>query len=151
MQTLSFCNSRLKDPAHEHTTPPFDDVLNISPGYNGVSRLCSINKKLNKITPWTAFQSWAEILDIPDSAKVIQGGWFNVRKHVVSEAWRDSHFRFIHRAIYGFKFPRTVANPSRITACPKCQSPFTDLWHRVWLCPDSQRFWDQVITYVDLQ
>lgn len=91
-----------------------------------------------------------QVLDIPDSARVIQGGWLNVHKHVVCEAWRDSHFQFIHREIYGFEFPKMTANPSCITACPKCQSPLTDLWHGVWLCPDSQWFWDEALTYIDL-
>lgn len=150
-QILSFCRSRLRDPAPERTANPFDDLLTIAPGYYGISRLYGgINKCLIKISPVTAFSRWEDLLSTPEAAKIIQTGWSNVRKHVPCEAWRDSHFRFMHRAIYGFEFPKTPANPSRITECPKCQTPFTDLWHGVWLCPNSQRFWDQVITYVDL-
>lgn len=86
----------------------------------------------------------------PDCARVILEGWSNVRKNVICEAWRKSHFRLIHRAIYGFNIPSVSSYSSRITACPKCHTPLTDLWHGGWLCPDTQKFWDQIITCIDL-
>lgn len=151
MQVISFCKSRLRNPTPECTAHQFDDLLSISPGYYGISRLyCDVNKKLIGPIANSAYRSWEKVFTDPDVVKVIQGGWANIRKHVICETWRDTYFRFIHRAIYGFEFPRTPSNPDRIVACPKCQTPFTDLWHGVWLCPAIQRFWDQVITYIDL-
>lgn len=101
-----------------------------------------------KATGLTAFKSWGTFFEGRKCSKMILEGWWNIQKHVLCERWRETHFQFIHRAIYGFNVPSTLPNPSGITAWPKCNTPLTDLWHGVWTCSASQEFWDQVISYI---
>lgn len=84
LQILSFCKSRLKDPAREGVANPFNHILSISPGAYGVSRLYhDLKKRLIKTCPETAFRSWEGILGTPGYAKVILEGWSNVRKYII--------------------------------------------------------------------
>lgn len=81
---------------------------------------------------------------------MILEGWSNVRRHVICERWRESYFKLLHRGIYGFNIPLIPTYPNRITACPKCKAPLTDLWHGVWTCPATQRYCDQIVCLIYL-
>lgn len=67
-----------------------------------------------KVTPSKAFQSWENTLNTPNYLKVIHEGWSSVRRPVLCESWRETHFRFIHRAIYGFSIPRSGDDLTRL-------------------------------------
>lgn len=75
-------------------------------------------------------------------------GWRHVRSVVLNERWRESHFKFIHHAIYGFSIPPHPNCPNRLTACPKCDTPTTDLVHGVWTCPSVVTFWADLVRLI---
>lgn len=143
-----YVRSRLTDRSRESTTNASDEQMEIPEGEYGVSRSYRALKKLFvKVTPSGAIQSWENTLSTTSHVKVILEGWSNVLKHILCEYWRETQFRFIHKAIYGFNIPRSGDNPAFHVACPKCQNPRTDMWHGI--CPASQAFWDQMISYIE--
>lgn len=63
-------------------------------GTYGVSNLYRAPRKMFlKNTPPDVFKSWENMLSGPDYARVILEGWSNVRKHILRETWRETHFR----------------------------------------------------------
>lgn len=128
LQVLSICKSRLRDLSREGAATVFDDRVAM-PGksYGLLNLYWSVRKLFARNSSPAMFKAWENIISTPDYVKVILGGWSSVRKDVLCESWRESHFKLIHKAIYGFNIPRSEDNPTRIIACPKCQAPRTDM------------------------
>lgn len=97
MQILSLCRSRLRDLSKEGVRHAFDDLLKIPPGGYGVSPLYRILKKrFIKTSSTLIVRSWEGMLDGANQVKMILEDWNNVRKHIVCEQWRETHFKFMH-------------------------------------------------------
>lgn len=137
-QIIHFCRARLLDLSREASINSFDEILNKSSQDHGISCLYAlIRQHMAKCThPQTGFQK-------------ILSGWGAIRKHIVNETWRETFYKIVHNAIYGFNLPATPLNSARLTACPKCGTPSTDMWHGLWQCPAIQRYWAQVQEFVN--
>lgn len=51
-----------------------------------------------------------------------------IRAHVSIETWRETYFKMIHNAIYGFNLLPSPLHPNRLTKCPKCSDPMINTW-----------------------
>ncbi|XP_044131118.1 uncharacterized protein LOC122924254 [Bufo gargarizans] len=126
-----------------------DRILDLGGGKVSISTIYADMRKEDGIGDRSIrFGKWAEQLEDEDMAQKMVKGWEVVRRHVVNESWRDTQFRLMYRAIYGFNIPPHPAKPDRITSCPKCGVSFTDLFHGIWTCPQSKRVWEEVGTLV---
>lgn len=56
----------------------------------------------------------------------------NVHKLVVSETWRETHFKIIHRAYYPFR--TSISEPAQ-AHCPWCSFSRLNLLHHLWESP----------------
>lgn len=63
--------------------------------------------------------------------------------------WRETHFKFLHQAIYGFHIPPHPNCPDMLTACPKCNTPKTNLIHGAWRCSAVSQFWTRLLDFVN--
>lgn len=149
-QLHHFCTSRLVDLSVEVTVNKFDELLQYTSQGHGISSLYSqLRRHLAKGDTKHIFKRWEQVLGDPFVADKILSGWGAVRKYIVCENWRETYYKLIHNAIYGFNLPARPQNTSRITACPKCDTPLTDMWHGFWTCPAIQRFWEEVGEFVN--
>lgn len=96
------------------------------------------------MTSKQAFKHWERVVSDPEVAEKIVLGWRAVRKSVICEAWRETHYKIIHNAIHSFNLPNTFNDPSRIKVCPKFGTLNTDMWHGIWKCTPIQHFWEEV-------
>lgn len=74
-----------------------------------------------------------------------------IHTHVINENWRETYFKIIHNAIYGFNLPPSPLHPNCLLKCPKRDVPQTDMWHGLWLCPNIQNFSKEILHYIDTQ
>lgn len=85
----------------------------------------------------------------PPPPENVLKGWMAVQKNVINETWRESDYKLLHNAIYGFNVPPLVRNPDRITKCPKCTAPLTaETWHGIWSCKAIQAYCDGVLELI---
>lgn len=96
----------------------------------------ALKGRLTKLTHEGAFRSWATKLHDPKAPEKTLKGWMGVRENV-NETWRETHYKLMHNAIYGFNIPSSIRNPDRITT-----------WHGIWACKDIQAYWDKVLEFV---
>lgn len=80
-----------------------------------------------------------------DISNQILDGWRHLRKSIINEKWRKTHFKLIHHAIYGYD----------ILPYPNCpdnllhgQNVSPQRQHGVWSCPDTSQFWMQVTALI---
>lgn len=93
----------------------------------------------------SVFGRWdREFPDTEISDKILEG-WRQLRAPILNERWRETHFKFMHHAIYGFDIPPHPNCPERFTACPKCQTHKTNMIHRVWHCEKSSNFCPRIL------
>lgn len=92
------------------------------------------------------FHKWSGILGDEELSEKILEGYRQVRKLTISETWRETQFKIIHRAYYPFYF--TKDNPSQMK-CPWCSEPRPTLLHRLWDCTAITTFWNAVLDHID--
>lgn len=150
MQMLAFCRGRLKDLSAEEVPNKFDEWLTPKSGQYGVTYLYpSMRDLLTKADAGRSFKYWEALLEDTNITQKILAGFQAIRKNVICKTWRETQFKIIHSAIYGFNLSNPTNNPSRLTACPKCSQSATDMWHVLWSCPYIQTYWDEVMGWIN--
>lgn len=69
------------------------------------------------------FSRWRTENADTDIAQKILEGWSQVRRAIESERWRETYFKLIYHAIFGFNIPPHPNCLDRLTACLKCALP----------------------------
>lgn len=87
---------------------------------------------------------WCRRLKEPEAGWKIKRGWAFVCGNIVNESWRDIKFWIMHKAILAFNLPTTPSAPDRVTSCPKCKEPRTDIFHDMWECKLNEPYWGEV-------
>lgn len=135
-QLLHFCRSRLLKLSREGQTNLFDELLQKFSQSHGISCLYNLLRHpLAKCKTKQIFTKWEKTL----------GDRNILKKYIICETWRKTYYKLIHNAIYGFNLPIKPRNPRCVTACLKCDTPSTDMWH----CPAIQHYWKEVQEFVN--
>lgn len=80
-------------------------------------------------------------------------GHVRITNLTVSEAWKETQLKILHRAYSVFFRPigdqsGSPQGRSDAPICPKCQASKPTLAHSLWICPKVANFWAQVHRYV---
>lgn len=107
------------------------------------SHLIQHQSRKYRLTP---FQKWSHLLGDEDLPDKILDGYRLIRKLTISETWRETQFKIIHRAYFPFRFNKE--DPSQ-ALCPWCSLPRPTLLHRLWECPVVTNYWNDVVAYIN--
>lgn len=117
LQLKCFCVKRLKDITKEKEATEFYDIVGGGPCKRSLAILYRmIRDKYVRSDTHTFFASWKRWLQIPNISSQMLSGWQIIKKCVISEKWRESHFKMMHAAIYAFNIPPDPNYPSKNNA-----------------------------------
>lgn len=85
----------------------------------------------------------------PNLTERILTGYHQPTRCIITETWRETHFRIIHRRYSTFFCPSTtISATSHISKCPKCLQEKPSLLHCMWSCTHLKKYWRNILDYI---
>lgn len=139
-QTASYTTSCSKN-THSNFKPSLIEDLITQKNYSISTTYKLLQINVNSTSSEDLFGKWKEELRTIDSVDNILRGYLKIRKITINKAWRETQFKLIHKAYIPALFLRSTTHK---TTCPQCGQHKLSLAHRLWHCPWTSFFWDQV-------